>query len=462
MKKIERFLSSDYYIAFTMLITVVAWSFYKETPPYLFNYYNSIGIIVLVSLVSLSLCLFKNTLYTIPPILGILIVVNKSNMDLSTATQGGFIYYAFSIFVLGLVFHMIRFRPKLKIGIFFIGFLAIALSYVMPLLFIPFDVTNIPTSLIAFLYLILYVLFSSTAKSNLNYLFKMLLFLNLALTAQVFIYLYRGYLQNPDLEFYYRLFSGWNRNLGWANINDMCFYIGLTFPGYIYFIFKRPKTYLIWFLMIFPITAVILSKSRGGMLGFVVLVILSLLFFALKGNKKHLTHGLVFLIILAVLSYIGREIYYIWWDYFKQSWSNDIDEFSTFRITIYKVGLRNFLEYPIFGAGWASLQKEFPGSRLFMYHSTLVQSLAAMGIFGFLALLVHYFQVFKYMIKDITLEKYLFLIGYLASQAHGLIDNVQYAVPYSIMIVIILAVFETSEIKSSFKEMDQKYHLLSL
>jgi hypothetical protein len=212
--------------------------------------------------------------------------------------------------------------------------------------------------------------------------------------------------------------------------------------------------------MIFPITAVILSKSRGGMLGFAVLVILSILFFIIKGNKKHLTHGLVFLTVFSILSYLGREIFIIWWDYFKESWSSDIDEFSTFRITIYKVGLRNFLDYPVFGAGWASLQKEFPGTRLFMYHSTLVQALAAMGIFGLLTLCIHYFQVFKFMLTKITLEKYLFLIGYLASQAHGLIDNVQYAVPYSVMIIFILVIFETSEKQTSFNEINHKFHLI--
>jgi O-antigen ligase len=169
----------------------------------------------------------------------------------------------------------------------------------------------------------------------------------------------------------------------------------------------------------------------------------------------------VFLTVLSVLSYLGREIFYIWWDYFKQSWSNDIDEFSSFRITIYKKGIENFLDYPIFGAGWAALINEYPQHRWFMYHSTIVQSLAAMGLFGFITLLIHYFQVFKYMLTKITLEKYLFLIGYLASQAHGLIDNVQYAVPYSIMIVFILAIFETSEKKTSFVEIDHKYHLLN-
>ena len=95
-----------------------------------------------------------------------------------------------------------------------------------------------------------------------------------------------------------------------------------------------------------------------------------------------------------------------------------------------------------------------------MYHSTLIQALAAMGIFGLLALLIHYAQIFIHSFKHPTLEKYLFLIGYLASQAHGLIDNVQYAVPYSILIVTILAFFDTSEKKTSFATQNHRYHFI--
>ena len=240
----------------------------------------------------------------------------------------------------------------------------------------------------------------------------------------------------------------------------MCFYISLTFPGFLYFIFKKPSTYVVWLLMIFPIVAVVLSKSRGGMIGFIVMAILSILFLVSKGNKKHLTHGLVFFIVLSGLAYLGREILYMWWEFFKETLSSDLDEFSTFRITIYEVGLEKFKQYPIFGAGWASLQDEFPGSRLFMYHSTIVQALAAMGLFGLIALLVHYYQIAIYMLKKITLEKYLFLIGYIASQVHGLIDNVQYAVPYSIIIVMVLALFETSQKETSFELVNQRFHYI--
>ena len=94
-----------------------------------------------------------------------------------------------------------------------------------------------------------------------------------------------------------------------------------------------------------------------------------------------------------------------------------------------------------------------------MYHSTLIQALAAMGIFGLIALFIHYFQILKFVFKHATLEKYLLLIGYFASQVHGLIDNVQYAVPYSVLIVLFLAVFETSEKQTSFDQIGYRYHL---
>jgi O-antigen ligase len=318
-------------------------------------------------------------------------------------------------------------------------------------------------SIVGTVYLVLYLFYSSTMKGNIDYLFKIMLFANLLLTAEVGLYLYRGYLLNPELDIYHRIYAGWGRNLGWANINDMCFYIALTFPSYLYFIFKKPQTYLVWFLMIFPTAVVILSKSRGGIIGYGVVLFASVIFFLLRGNKKHLTHGVIFLIITATIAYLVREVFYIWWDFFLDSIGDDLNDFSTGRIEIYKFGFEVFKDYPLFGGGWLSVNG-FPGGnlfggRVFMYHSTLVQALAAMGIFGLGALLIHYFQILKFVFKHQTLEKYLLLIGYFASQVHGLIDNVQYAVPYSVLIVLFLAVFETSEKQTSFDQIGYRYHL---
>ncbi|RJX25054.1 MAG: O-antigen ligase domain-containing protein [Acholeplasma sp.] len=464
MKRFEPFLKSGYYIGFIFLVTLFAWSFYEETPPHLFNLYNMMVVFGLIALNTLLLISFENTLYTVPIVFSFLFIINNSTIDFNSVGQLGFPIIAFGVFILGYLIYFIKYKPKFKAKTFYWGLFLIGLSYVIPLIYTPFEVNGIMVSMAGFIYFGIYLFYSNTIKGNIDYLFKILLIVNLLLTAQVGLYLYRGYLLNPQLDFYHRIYAGWGRNLGWANINDMCFYIALTFPSYLYFIFKKPQTYLLWFMMLLPTAVVILSKSRGGIIGYAAVLLGVMLFFFFRGNKKHLFHGLIFLAISSFIAYQIREVFYIWWDFFLDSIGDDLNDFSTGRISIYLFGLDVFKQNPLFGGGWLSING-FPGGnlfggRVFMYHSTIVQSLAAMGIFGFLALLFHYFQIAKYVFKHPTLEKFLFLIGYLASQAHGLIDNVQYAVPYSVLIVIILAVFETSEKTTSFESKKYRYHFI--
>ncbi|PKK98492.1 MAG: hypothetical protein CVV57_07220 [Tenericutes bacterium HGW-Tenericutes-2] len=460
MKTIEKFLNSGLYIFLIFSITFISWSFYKETPPHVFNLYNMIGVFLLILINTFILSFYKNTLYTIPIIIGFQFIINQSNMTFDSVGELGFPIVAFIVLLSGPIIHLIRFKPKFKRGVFFLGFALIAGAYILSFIFAPFEISGIVVSLMGLIYLLGYIFYSITLKGNLNYLFKIMLFANITLTLQVFFYIYQGYLLHPELDIYYRLFQGWGRNLGWANINDMCFYIALTFPSYLYFIFKKPQTYLTWFLMLLPVTAVILSKSRGGVIGFAVVVIGVVLFFVLRGNKKHLTHGLIFLTVSVIVFWINRAIFEIWYEFFLDSLGENLNDFSSNRIQIYKDGWEVFKSHPIFGAGWLSIQTLYPGERMFMYHQTFIHALATMGLFGLAALFVHYFQIIKYFFRNVSFEKYLFIIGYIASQVHGLIDNVQFSVPYSVLIVLFLVIFETSEKKTSFELINNRYFLI--
>ena len=459
MKLIERFLNSSWYIVLVFGLTFLSWTFYQDTPPHDFNVYNMAGVFFLILIFALLLAFFQNTLYTVPLLMSFLFVLSKTNMTFETVAELGFPYFAFFVFLLGPIIHIIRFRPKLTVGRLTLGLVLIALAYLIPLSYLPFDLRAIPVSIMGVIYVLVYLILLSTTKGNLAYLFKILLVVNLFFTAQVFVYVYRGMQLFPDQDLYRRLLQGWNRNLGWANINDMCFYIALTFPAYLYFIFKKPQNWLYWVLMLLPVLAVILSTSRGGVIGFAVSFVGCAVFVLAHGRKPQLLRGSVVFAVAAVLFALNYEMFDLWWEIFIESFSEDLNAFSSGRIAIYKLGLDVFRDYPLFGGGWISLQVLRPGSRLFMYHSTIIQTLATMGLFGLVALLVHYFQVFKYVFEDMSLEKKLFLIGYLASQVHGLIDNVQYAVPYSVLIVIFFAVWETAGRQTAFVP-DSRYYLV--
>ena len=81
--------------------------------------------------------------------------------------------------------------------------------------------------------------------------------------------------------------------------------------------------------------------------------------------------------------------------------------FSTHRLFIYEEAFQTFLKYPFFGGGWVSIEgvmtKLFLETglnyRLFMYHSTLFHTIATMGLFGFIGLLIYYKQIFHFFIQ---------------------------------------------------------------
>lgn len=455
MYKIEKFLNSNLYLILIFSFTLISWSSYEINPQYGFNFFNMISIYILFILMTCLLIFFKNTVYILPLLLSLLFIVNKADMTFDT-TMLIFPIICVSLFLIGLILHLIRFKIHLDRKVFFWGFLLIAVGYVLPLIYLPFVIESLPVSLLGFFYFMLYVFLSNTLQSNQNYFFKILLGINLLLTAQVFVYIYHGFFIWTDLSFFDRLFLGWLRNLGWGNINDVTFYITLTFPSYIYFIFKKQKSFYL-FLMILPIIAVFLTKSRGGYLGFFLILSASLIFIFIKGDKKFRKYifGLISIPFCIIL--IAPQILTVLWSDLSTSFGNGFDFFTGNRIYIYTEGLKIFRQYPFFGGGWLSINSFAFDGRIFMFHSTIIQSLATMGLFGAIALGFHYYQIAKYMGHSMHFEKYLFLFAYIATQMHGLIENVQYSVPYSIFLVIILSSFETFKEDTQFYIHDNEY-----
>ena len=108
----------------------------------------------------------------------------------------------------------------------------------------------------------------------------------------------------------------------------------------------------------------ILSESRGGMIGFAFSFFGVLAFNLVKGHKIQLSQMLVFMALLAIIFFIFQGALFKWWETFKASFGEDLNDFSTGRMDIYKQGFEVFKAHPLFGGGWLSLQQLNPGSRL--------------------------------------------------------------------------------------------------
>lgn len=469
MKKIEKFLNSGWYIGLIFLIVYISWFNYKETSPFDFNLYNMIGIIFLILILTFVLSCFKNTLYATPIIIGILFTISKNDMTFDTVGSMGFPFIALGLLLAGFVIHLIRFKPKLKKGTLTWGLLLIAFAYIIPLLYTPFQWKAIPVSFVSFLYLGIYLILYSTTKGDMYYLLKILLFVNILLTLQMLTVIGRGVFLNYETNIYDSILVGidkqWYRNFGWGNTNDVSFYIALTLPSYIYFVIRKSnlfKRILLWSTLVLAIMSIVLSGSRGGFIGLVISVSLSVLFLYFKTDPKHRKKVYIMFFVSAILFVVFFRFFQQVWYAFLNTLGNNVEDFSNSRLFIYREGWSIFLKHPLFGAGWLSIGDVaiafgWPKWRIFMYHSTIVQTLAAMGLFGLVALLIHYLQVFRVFFTRTSLEKSLILFGYIATQIHGLIDNVQYSVPYSVMIVVIFSIIETSEKETVFELKNNKY-----
>ena len=463
MKKFETYLNSHWHIFITFLFTLMVWAIkdpnQSETT---FGLINMLGVFTIILMITILLILFENTLYTIPLYLSLLFIVNNSKMTFNTLNQFGFPFIVLFLVILGPMIYIIKFKPKFKMRLLTLGLILITCAYMISYFMGPINLKGLAVSGISILYLILYIFFSNTAKGNMDYLFKILISILLLLSAQLGIKIIDGILLHPELSLVENLTQGsshaWYSNFGWANINDMNFYIALTLPSIGYFIFKHPKNIIFWLLLLFPTAVIILSGSRGGAIGYLISLIGLFIVVLIRGKTRHYIHAFILFVLVLAIAYFSQDVLIDIYENFIASLKGEtINNISSSRIYIYDQGLKVFKSSPLFGKGWLSISTIKPGARLFMYHSTIIQVLAAMGLFGLVSLLVHYFQIFNIFYDHFTLEKQLIFIGYIASQLHGLVDNVQFAVPYSLIIVMIFPIIETAKKQTIFRLEKHKY-----
>ena len=459
MKRIESFLNSTLYIVIVYAFALVTWSI-KGTNDTIttFGLFNMIGIFIIVFLLTLVLSLYANARYAIPLLTSLLFVVNNSVITFDTLNTFGFPYVTLALIIVGPMIHIIRFKPKFRFKGLTLGLLLIAIAYLIPLIYTDRSLKAIAISGVGMLYFLFYFFLSNTTKGDVDYFFKMLLIMNLLMVAEFGIKMMRTIAQYYELSLVEAiktgLDTGWGGNLGWANVNDLCYYLTLTLPGYVYFIFKKPKNILFWFLLLLPAGVVLLTQSRGGFVGFAIVALGLGLIILIHGKHHQYFYAVFTVIVTALIAYLSKDVLISIYNGFLQTLQGaSINSFSSSRIWIYTRGLELFEASPWFGQGWISIDilvAESGGHRLFMYHSTIIHVLATMGIFGLIALLVHYYQVFRIIFDNWSLEMRLILVAFIAVQIHGLVDNIQFSVPYSFLVAMLFPLLENTSIKTGF------------
>ncbi len=445
MKKIERFLNSNYYLILITLIGFLTWVMKDD-----YQQYNEYGMLLLLIPMSLIFMLFENTMYTMPLFATLLYIYNVQGMNLETISGFHFVYVLFFFLVIGPIVHLIRFKPTFKKGALFLAFFLSALAQILSIFYVKVTPTYLQISLFGFFYLLLYVFFVSTSKPSLAYVMKIMFFMSLLLSGEILFNIYQGF-QSYGIEIGIKeriklgMKTSWGRgDYGWGNINDVVIHLVLMMPSQVYYLLKYPKRLVLWFFPLLSSFTIFLSASRGGYIS----LGLSILCFAvilIRYGKRHTYYnGLIALVVTSLILIKFPVLVETAVEVFMQGGLDDLDQFSSSRITLYKHAVELFKQYPIFGAGWESMTDIGNPNRIQVFHSTLFHTMAVMGSFGLIALVVYFYQTYRLMIEKRKFEVLFIMIGVTVTQIHGLIDNTQFMLVYTFITIILMVSIENN------------------
>ncbi len=445
MKRITHFIIAG--------VTFLVWLICYILIHFNLNYQIFEGIcLILISIaLCLHLCLIKNTLNVIVAILYIPFIFAHP-FDVYTIPipliVGGI------VLGIGVIVNAIRFKPKLKLHRLFLSFCLICGALLL---------SGIGTSLIDYLkslpmiliiclaFLALIIFFCSTVeKVNFEKIIFMLcifsIFLQLQGYAAIFVSADAKFSLIKETMYKSRVFVGW----GICNNLDLMLLFTLLAPLYYIFYFKFSVKSLILAPLCTTITfcSMTIFMSRGslmvGLFGIVLAYIFFIIYFIYKKMPKKiiyfLSSTLGFIIIICIFTLAIKK--YIDLPNYLKTYLSKID-FSKLngRKAIYLKCLNDAKEHLIFGRGLLAgfvYRIDVAEGNYQWCHSTLLQSLYSAGLVGLVAMLIHLFFKYFYLLKNFSIEKLFLIMIMLLPGLYGLFDVSYFFINFMIVLIVIL------------------------
>ncbi len=420
VEKINAFLNSKAFIILVFAIVLVANIFALELIAY--GVFTAIAVFVSV--------FGKDYLCYTPMIVGCYITPNFKNNPgrfgnsiFSFATGGGAILIMAGVIILALIYRLIAdkemgarmFKTKRKL---LWGMLALGVAYVLSGVGLKGYTTvafkNIRFGLIQFFAIFVpYILLSGGIKwedVDKRYCAYVGLAMALAVGVEVVgVYFMNGVFVNGVL---YRgnIFTGWGIN------NNMGVLISMGIPFAFYFVYKNDHPIVYNVLAVMLCVFSVLTCSRGCILGSAAVYIGCLIFILAKSpckRVKKITIVNIF-VLIATLGVMSILTYKALASAFASGFH------SNARIRLYKLGLQIFIEDPIFGSSFYTLNDLAYGENASWiwsqmggfneiipgrWHNTLIQMGAACGLVGVAAYAFHRVQSVFLILKNPTAEK---------------------------------------------------------
>ena len=232
--------------------------------------------------------------------------------------------------------------------------------------------------------------------------------------------------------------TGWGV---WTHIGGM-----LTFlmPVCFYYAYSHPNGWIGYLLGVAMWGGTFLSQSRGALMMGTFVLAACLCTICLAGENKK--RNRIFSIGFGVAALLGSLIF---WRKIRVLLQNFLDFGfgDNGRFQLWQIGWDHFKQYPVFGSGfYDSFVNEWNVVITpYLYHSTIVQMLAACGLFGLFAYLFHRTQTVMIVVRKPNVRKTFLGFCILGLVLSSLIDVLFFKIYPTILYGLILLFLEKSD-----------------
>ena len=243
---------------------------------------------------------------------------------------------------------------------------------------------------------------------------------------------------------------------GWGTYNNFGMFATMCIPAPFYLSAKYRHGWAFTLVGLLSLAVACLCMSRQAiMMGAIIFVACAVWLLIRTHGIARLNNAVIFGII-AIIGAIAMAIAYQKIADLFVSLLTSIETGSG-RTIIWKEGIDNFLNYPLFGAGlysrkhWVWGESGFANIIPVMYHNTVIQLLGSGGLFGFAAYCVHRVQTVLSFIRNITHERVFIVLLIAALLLTSLLDNHIFYLFPTIIYSMLLGVLTLSENKVAVK-----------
>lgn len=439
IKKIEAFLKTPYFPILVALIVLLCHSFSLDI----------IGFTILAVLAVLVLLVSADSIRVIPILVfGILLVSEKHSPYSATGAiykENLTLLIILGVFLIGaFIYRWIRSgERKFKSIKLIYGLVAISIaSFLGGLFYFDYNFENLlVAATFTFVTLGLFYFFITTIKWDKNSFDYICYIMTIAIVLIVCQMGILYFITKPQLL---KTFSKGGILLGWGISNSIAATLTVMLPFVLYQMSVKDKKYAIIYFIIATIgvLAVIYTLSRTSLLFCGLCYIAVAVYNIIWGKNKRLfwiLYGAIALILIVLFIFLREQILHSLHFFIEKG----IDDSG--RSPIYKIGLTNWKNNPIFGTGYKYASPKVDPILNFwflIYHNHIIQFLASTGIIGLAAYLFHRVETLILIFKKPTTKKIFMFLSILMFVGTSFFDvtffNPAALIIYSILLVTLV------------------------